>query len=393
MNEIKKVIIIRYGEIFLKGRNRDQFESLLIKNIKFALKDVNCTFVRGRGRYFIENFDENIKDELMEKLQAVFGIYSLSLAYKTQVNEEDDFLSIKEVALHLAENHANYHDDATFRVTVKRADKRLSKSSTQIASEIGAYILSHCALKVDLFNFDIEVFADIRENGFAFVYSEILFAVGGLPVGCSGNGMLLLSGGIDSPVAAYLLSKRGAKIVAVHFSSPPYTSDLAKEKVKTLRNICEKYCTDIKLYIVSFTEIQLEIHKRCPAEFMITIMRRFMMRIAEILAQDNDCGAIITGESLGQVASQTMQSINCSNAVVHTPVYRPLIGFDKQEIMNIAKQIGTYETSILPYEDCCTIFLPKSPAIKPSLKAVERAESALNIDELIAKSLENVEIC
>ncbi|MDD4840000.1 MAG: tRNA 4-thiouridine(8) synthase ThiI [Clostridia bacterium] len=390
---MEKVIIIRYGEIFLKGKNRDFFESLLIKNIKFALKDIDCKFVRAHGRYFVENFAENFENEIVEKLLAVFGVYSISVAFKAVVCEEDNFLAIKELAFELISDNEKFLDGASFRVTVKRADKRLSMNSTQIASDIGGYILSKSNLKVDLFSFEIEISVDIRENGFAFVYSDVLLAVGGLPVGCSGNAMLMLSGGIDSPVAAYMMSKRGTKIFAVHFSSPPYTSDMAKEKVRSLRTICEKYCTEIKLMVVPFTEIQLEIHKQCPAEYMITIMRRFMMRIAEKLAIKDNCGAIITGESLGQVASQTMQSINCTNAVATIPVFRPLIGFDKQEIMNIANKIGTYETSILPYEDCCTIFLPKSPAIKPQLRAVERAESVLEIDELIVRAIEGIEIC
>jgi thiamine biosynthesis protein ThiI len=425
---MNKVVIIRFGEIFLKGKNRDFFESLLIKNIKHALMGIDCAFVRGHGRYFVEDFSLEDEGEILARLCAVFGINSISLAQKAAVNESDGFLDIKKIALNQVQNHNSFRKSAKFRVTVKRADKRLSKTSAEIAADIGAYILdgvnkgdlqnqlgndnqdgdlsaqttagnssetansAHKAyISVDLFNFDIEVSVDIRENGFAYVYSEVIPAACGLPVGCSGKGMLLLSGGIDSPVAAYMMAKRGMKICAVHFASPPYTSDLAKEKVKSLARALEKYCAKIELFVVPFTDIQLEIHKNCPAEFMITIMRRFMMRIAQILAKKHGCGALITGESLGQVASQTVESITCTNAVVSLPVFRPLIGQDKQDIMDLAKKIGTYEISILPYEDCCTIFLPKSPAIKPALSAVERAESALNIDELIARAISQTE--
>ncbi len=391
--EKDKVIIIRYGEIFLKGKNKNFFESLLIKNIKYAIKDFECDFVRGHGRYFIENFDENIEDELVETLLAIFGVYSISVAKKVEVNEEDSFYAIKKLALETVQSDEIFDNENTFRVTVKRADKKLAMNSTQIGADIGGFLLQKTKMKVDLFQHQIEVFVDIRENGFAYVYTSVKFAVGGLPVGSSGKAMLMLSGGIDSPVAAYLMAKRGAKIVAIHFSSPPYTSEMAKEKVKKLRDICEKYCTEIKMYVVPFTEIQLEIHEKCPSEFMITILRRFMMRAAEELANQEKCGAIITGESLGQVASQTMQSINCTNSVVTLPVFRPLIGYDKQEIMDISHKIGTYETSILPYEDCCTIFLPKSPATKPSLKAVEKAESRLDVETLLQKAMADIEIC
>lgn len=389
---MEKVIIIRYGEIFLKGKNRDYFESLLIKNIKEALKNFNCKFIRGHGRYFVEEFYENSEVEIVDALLKVFGVYSISIASKVNVDQSDDFLSIKKAALRHVQDLKEYREGATFRATVKRADKTLSKTSSEIAGDIGGYLLQNTQLKVDLTNFEIEVFADIRENRMAYVYSKVIFGVGGLPVGCSGSGMLLLSGGIDSPVAAYMMAKRGAKIFAVHFSSPPYTSELAKEKVISLKNLCEKYCSKIHLYVVPFTEIQLEIHKKCPSELMITIMRRFMMRIAELLAKKHDCGALITGESLGQVASQTMESINCTNIVASLPVFRPLIGLDKQEIMDIAKKIDTYETSILPYEDCCTIFLPKSPVIKPRLKDVETAEKALDVHTLISNALKDIEV-
>ncbi|MGN0795546.1 MAG: tRNA uracil 4-sulfurtransferase ThiI [Christensenellales bacterium] len=388
---MEKVIIIRFGEIFLKGKNRDYFESLLIKNIKHSLKDFTYDFRRSQGRYFIENYPSVDEYEILDTVKKVFGVYSVSVAYKVESLYSERFVQIKEKAVCLAKE-AVEKGAKTFRVSVKRADKRIPMTSMQISAEIGAAILSNVKLKVDLFNFDTEISIDIREDGYAFVYCGVETAVGGLPVGCSDKGMLLLSGGIDSPIAAYMMAKRGMKLFAVHFSSPPYTSDLAKDKVVTLRNLVSKYCTDIKLFVVPFTEIQLAIHEKCPAEFMITIMRRIMMRIAERLAIQNECGALITGESLGQVASQTLSSINCTNSVVKLPVLRPLIGLDKEEIMDKAKKIGTYETSILPYEDCCTVFLPKNPATRPKLSVIEKAESVLDVESLIENALKNVEI-
>ena len=388
---MEKVIIIRFGEIFLKGKNRDYFESLLIKNIKHSLSEFQYEFNRSQGRYFIENYNPTDEAEILDCVKKVFGVYSVSVAHKVDTAYSENFAGIKEKAVALAKE-AFYNGAKTFRVSVKRADKKIPLTSMQISADIGGAVLENVKLKVDLFNYDLEINVDIRENGKSFVYSGVELAVGGLPVGCSDRGMLLLSGGIDSPIAAYMMAKRGMKLFAVHFSSPPYTSDLAKEKVVTLRNLVSKYCTEIKLFVVPFTEIQLAIHEKCPAEFMITIMRRIMMRIAERLAVQNDCGALITGESLGQVASQTLNSINCTNSVVKLPVLRPLIGLDKEEIMEKAKQIGTFETSILPYEDCCTVFLPKNPATRPKLAVVEKAESVLDLETLITNALNNIEV-
>ncbi len=393
---MEKVIIIRYGEIFLKGKNREYFESLLIKNIRNAIKDFDCKFSRTQGRYFVENFDADDTEEILERLKCVFGIYSLSVATKVNTDYENDFAEIKGAlkALALEIDEENVLLNPTFRVTVKRADKRIPLKSYEIAGNLAGIILETLRYKVSLEKFDYEFMVDIRENGSAFVYSKVILGAGGLPVGCSGKGMLLLSGGIDSPVAAYMMAKRGLKLTAVHFSSPPYTSEKAKEKVIELRNLVEKYTGNMKLYVVPFTDIQLEIHKSCPSEFMITIMRRYMMRIATLLAKKEDCKSIVTGESLGQVASQTVESMTCTGATTNLPILRPLIGFDKEEIMAISRKIGTYETSILPYEDCCTVFLPKSPAIHPRLEVVEKAEeNMLSVsEELIKKAIENVEV-
>ncbi|MEG2540866.1 MAG: tRNA uracil 4-sulfurtransferase ThiI, partial [Clostridia bacterium] len=388
---MEKVVIIRYGEIFLKGKNRDYFESLLIKNIKESLNNLNYHFARSQGRYFVEQFAEDDEDEIINRLQHVFGIYSISVAEKVQTRASEDFIEIKETLAKLAVklDDENLIKAPTFRVTVKRADKRIPMASWEIAAHLGGVVLENSSFTVNLTKFDYEFMIDIRENGFSFVYSSNIMCAGGLPVGCSGKGMLLLSGGIDSPVAAYMMAKRGLKLCAIHFASPPYTSEKAKEKVVELRDLIKKYSTDIKLFVVPFTEIQMEIHRLCKTEFMITIMRRFMMRLATIIAKQNGCGALITGESLGQVASQTMDSMTCTGETTDLPIFRPLIGFDKEEIMTISKKIGTFETSILPYEDCCTIFLPKNPAIKPKAEIVRREESLLDIDGLIAKALEN----
>lgn len=389
-----KVVIIRYGEIFLKGKNRDYFESLLIKNIKHALYGIQCDFTRSQGRYFVENYDLDDEDEIVDRLKKVFGIYSLSVAYKVETKADQGFCDIKECLKNVAVRAEEdcVLKNAKFRVTVKRADKRIPKASYEIAAELGGVVLANTYFKVDLTAFDYDFMVDIRENGYSFVFSDVISGAGGLPVGCSSKGLMLLSGGIDSPVAAYMMAKRGMKLCAIHFCSPPYTSERAKEKVIELRNIVSKYATDIKLYIVPFTEIQMEIHRVCPSEFMITIMRRFMMRIATIVANNTECKAIITGESLGQVASQTVESMTSTEDCAGLPIFRPLVAFDKEETMALARKIGTYETSIEPFEDCCTIFLPKNPAIHPKLDRVREAERAMDIDALVKKAVEGIEV-
>lgn len=391
---MEKVIIIRYGEIFLKGKNRDYFESLLIKNIKQALSGLKFDFTRSQGRYFIENFDVDDEPEFVDRLKKIFGIYSFSIAYKVETKASEDFCDVRDCikALALKTQEETLLKAPKFRVTVKRADKRIPLASYEIAAKLGGVVLTNTSFTVDLKDFDYDFLVDMRENGYSFVYSDVIQGAGGLPVGCSSKGLMLLSGGIDSPVAAYMMAKRGMKLCAIHFCSPPYTSEKAKEKVVELRNIVEKYATDLKLYIVPFTEIQMEIHRVCPAEFMITIMRRFMMRIASIVAKQAECKALITGESLGQVASQTVESMTSTEDCAELPVFRPLIAFDKEETMNLARKIGTYETSIEPFEDCCTIFLPKNPVIHPKLEKVREAEKAMDIEALVKKAVENIEI-
>lgn len=379
---MEKTILIRIGEIFLKGNNKRFFENILNTNIKNSLKDIECKIIFLRNRIIVEKFDNNDEYELIDRLTKIFGIHSISPAIKTKTDLDE----IAKLALEISPKQGK------FRVTVNRADKSIMKKSMEIAADIGGYMLVNSeSLKVDLYDYDFEVNVDIRENGTTYIFYKKIECAGGLPVGCSGKGMLLLSGGIDSPVAGYRIAKRGVKLYAVHYHSFPYTSEKAKEKVIDLANKLSKYAGEIELSVVPFTDIQYAIREKCPAPYMITIMRRFMMKIAEIIAIEKGCGALITGESLGQVASQTMESIIVTNSVVKLPVYRPLIGNDKIEIIDVAKKIDTFELSILPYEDCCTVFLPKNPVIKPNLEHVMEMEKELEIDDLIEKAINSRE--
>lgn len=377
-----KVVIIRYSEIHLKGNNREFFESALISNLKYVLRGYKFEFSRSNARYVISNFDESALPQIVDAVKNVFGVHSLSVADCVESNLD----AMRAAALKFAPKKGS------FKVETNRADKRFAMKSMQVSAEIGGDILdANPSLTVDLHNPESIVYIDIRENGKTFVYSEVIKAVNGMPVGTGGKGIVMLSGGIDSPVATYMMAKRGMTLRAVHFHSFPYTSMQARQKVLDLAKIVKKYTLRMTVDVVSFTEIQTQIHEKCPEEYMITIMRRFMMRIAERLARQNGAGAVITGESLGQVASQTLESITSTNSVATIPVFRPLIGFDKDDIIEIAQKIGTYDTSILPYEDCCTIFLPKRPVTKPRLSAVEKVESALDVDTLVENVLQNIE--
>ena len=378
-----KVIIIRYSEIHLKGNNRDFFEGVLISNIKHVLSDYSYEFGRSNARYVIRNFDEAYTEQILDAVKNVFGVYSVSPAEEVPSTYED----ICNAAVALTPVYG------TFKVNTNRADKRFPIPSMKLSADLGGKILEkNPNLKVDLFNPNTVVSVDIRENGKTFVYSQVIKGVNGMPVGTAGKGIIMLSGGIDSPVAMYMMAKRGMTLRSVHFHSFPYTSMQAKQKVLDLAKIVKKYTLHMTVDVVSFTEIQTAIHEKCPEEYMITIMRRFMMRIAEKLAHKHGAGAVITGESLGQVASQTLESITSTNSVATLPVFRPLIGFDKDEIIEIAQKIGTFETSILPYEDCCTIFLPKKPVTKPRLSAVEKVESALDVETLVNNAMQSIEV-
>lgn len=379
-----KVILLRFGELYLKGHNRNIFENTLIQNIKNSLTGETFSFSKTFGRYVISDYDEKRQDEIVSKLKKVFGLYSLSIAEEVDAQLE----TIKQVVSNIKIGKQS------FKVFVKRADKTFPLSSTELARELGGVVLdNNNESTVDLYNPQKEVYVDIRLNHKAYIFDEIIKCQGGLPLGTSGKGLLLLSGGIDSPVAGYLMAKRGMTLEALHFHSYPYTSEQAKDKVIELAKLLCEYVGEIKLHIVSFTRVQEEIHKRCKSEFMITIMRRIMMRVAERLCKANYLGAIVTGESLGQVASQTMQSMTVTgNVVKELPVFRPCIAMDKEDIIAISKDIDTYDTSILPYEDCCTVFLPKNPVIKPTIKQAEQEESYLNIDSLVEECINKEEV-
>ena len=380
---MEKVLLLRFGEIYLKGRNKATFEKQLTDNIKHALKGVPCRLARMHGRYIIEGLSEENVYDAKDRVRRVFGLHSFSEAVKIPT----DLSLMKELVRDYLPK------EGSFRFTVNRADKKFPFNSQEIAKELGGAALAFApTLKVDLFNPNKEIFVDLREEGYTFIFSEKTACVGGMPVGSSGKGIVLLSGGIDSPVAAYRMAKRGLKMYGVHFHSFPYTSPMAKQKVIDRAKILSTYQGGFELSVVSFTEIQRQIHENCPEEYMITIMRRIMMRIAERLAKERGCGSISTGESLAQVASQTQESILVTNSVVEElPVFRPLIGMDKEEIIQTAREIGTFDKSIEPYEDCCTVFLPKFPVIKPKLALIEEAEARIDYRSLIEEALASVE--
>lgn len=383
---MKQVILLRYGELFLKGRNKRFFETALINNIKKALNGIEYTFIKTQNRYYIEDYPMIEQESIIDKLKKVFGLHSLSIATKTQTTYDNLTLAAIN-AVDLSKN--------TFRISVNRADKNLDKTSTQIAAFLGGKVLEkYPNMCVDLTKPQQDIQVDIREQGYSYVFGDKILCAQGMPSGTAGRGMLLLSGGFDSPVAGYRMARRGMEIYAIHFHSYPHTSLQAKQKVIDLAKTLSVYSGKIKLFCVPFTHIQEAIHKNCNPDFMIAVMRRLMMKISERVAINNGCGAIITGESLGQVASQTVQSIMASNdAIQHLPMFRPLIGMDKYEIMDTANLIGTFKLSELPYEDCCTVFLPKNPVIKPTLESVIHEQDKISKqDSLIEDAINNIEI-
>ncbi|MGN1221763.1 MAG: tRNA uracil 4-sulfurtransferase ThiI [Christensenellales bacterium] len=380
---MRNVILVKYGEIYLKGNNRSFFENQLLKNIKYSLHEIDAKAERIRTRYLISNYDKNDENLIVSKLLTVFGIHSISKAVEIDTTMQTiiDFANTIKM------------DNCTFKVETNRADKSFELNSFELNCKLGEIILqNNPTAKVDVHKPNKTVFVDIRENGKTYIYYENIKGLGGMPVGSSADGVVLLSGGIDSPVACFKMAKRGMMLTGVHFASYPYTSEQAKQKVVTLAKLTKPYTHMKRLFVVSFTEIQESIHKNCKSEYMITLMRRFMVRIAEKIANSIGAKALVTGENLGQVASQTVESITSSNSVAEVlPIFRPLIAMDKEEIIDIAKNIGTYETSILPYEDCCTVFLPKYPLIKPNLKKVLEEESRLDVDGLIERAISNTE--
>ncbi len=383
--------LIKYAEIGVKGKNRHLFEDALIHQIKYALKKCEGQFLihKTQGRIYVDAQTDFDFDETIEHLQKVFGISQICPV--VYVRDEGFEKLCDTVVKYIGDVYPGCNK--TFKVNARRARKDYPKDSMEINADMGEAILNaYPDMSVDVHKPDITLNIEVREN--IYVYSETIPGPGGMPVGTGGKAMLLLSGGIDSPVAGYMIAKRGVKIDAVYFHAPPYTSERAKQKVVDLARIVSRYTGPIYLHVINFTDIQLYIHEKCPHEELTIIMRRYMMRIAEHLARENQCLGLITGESIGQVASQTMSSLAATNEVCGLPVYRPLIGFDKQEIVEVAEKIGTFETSILPFEDCCTIFVAKHPVTKPNVKIIRRHERNLEerIEELVEKALKTDEL-
>lgn len=382
-----RVLSISFGEIALKGKNRKYFVDKLISRIKDAIKDFSYERIyREQGKVYVETSEKDFRP-IIDRLRKVFGIVYISPCIRV----EKDMEAIEKAVIKLVEEKLSKSPVKTFKVKTNRVDKSFPIKSPEVSRRMGGVVLKNVdGIKVDLHNPDIYLFIDIKEE--AYVYIDRIKGYGGLPVGTNGKGLLLLSGGIDSPVAGFLMAKRGLEISGIHYHSYPFTSERAEEKVKTLARILSSYTGRMKLYSVNILEIQKEINAKCPEDEMTILSRRFMMRIAEKIAQRDNIDVLITGESLGQVASQTVQGLTVTNAAVDMPILRPLVGFDKVDIIDIAKEIETYETSILPYDDCCTLFLPKHPVTKPRLSDIERSEESLQIDKLVNEAIENMKV-
>lgn len=382
-----RVIALSLGEVALKGKNRSYFENKLVKQIRGALKDLGKPKVyKQQGKIFAEVNQENI-DTTINRLKKVFGIVVLSPGIRI----EKDLEEIKKYSVIAVKEAMEKRNIKTFKVEASRSDKKFPYKSMELNKIIGGTILKEIdTIKVDVHNPDLYLTIDIRDK--CYIYTDKIRTYGGLPVGTNGKGLLLLSGGIDSPVAGFMMAKRGVSIDAIYYHSYPFTSERADEKVKELAQILSRYCGKIKLFSINILNIQKEISQKCPEDELTIITRRFMMRIAEKIAEKEGIDALITGESLGQVASQTIKSLNTTNSAVKIPIFRPLIGLDKTEIIEIAKDIETYETSILPYEDCCTVFLPKHPVTRPELKDIEMSEKVLDVEKMIEEALDNMEV-
>lgn len=381
---MEKVIIVRYCEIHLKGNNRGFFERVFAENMEKALKGIKHVIKKQSGRYVIEDFADSETEYIENKIKKVFGVHTLSIALKVNTSLDEIFEAVK----------AFDPKTGTFKIETHRADKTFPLNSMQIGAEMGGRLLDfNHNLHVDVHNPKTIIGIDLRENGTTLVFSDMTEGVGGMPVGTAGKGMLLISGGIDSPVAGYMMAKRGMKIECIHFHSYPYTNMQAKEKVEELAGVLGEYSCGTTLNVVKVTHIQEEIHKKCNGDFMVTLLRRFMMRIAERLAKKCGAQCLITGESLGQVASQTIEGMTSSGSVVQDlPILRPLCGFDKNEIIARSRAMGAYDISIRPYEDCCTVFLPKHPVIHPKISEVLEEESKLDIEGLISEAISTLEV-
>lgn len=384
---MKEIILVKNGELALKGLNRSSFEDILIKNMKRRLNDLGkFEFTKSQSTIMVDPVDDDIDlDDAVDVVSRVFGIAALSRACVC----EKDFEDIKTTALNYLSEELE--DAKTFKVEAKRSDKKFPMKSPEICRELGGFLLSKFHnLSVDVHNPDIIVTVEIRDK-YAFVRGNNIKGAGGMPTGTSGRAGILISGGIDSPVAAYMMAKRGIELCAIHFASPPYTSELAEMKVMELLKKVARYSGVITTYVVPFTKIQEAIRDLCPEEYFTIIMRRIMMMISEKLAVHQNCYALITGESVGQVASQTMYALACTDCAVNMPVFRPCIGMDKEEIISISRKIDTFQTSIQPYEDCCTVFTPKHPKTKPHLDDVIKAEANIeNLEELMNEAIQNV---
>ena len=385
-----KAFLIKYAEIAIKGKNRYIFEDALVDQIRYQLRNVEGTFkvVKEMGRIFVYPQGDFDYEEAVEAMKRVFGIYGICPAV---VLEDQGFEQLsKDVADYVKKVYGE--KSLTFKGNTRRNKKTYPMQSMEVSSELGSVILDACPnMKVDVHNPQVTVNVEIRNK--IYLYSENIPGPGGMPLGTNGRAMLLLSGGIDSPVAGYMIAKRGVTIDAVYFHAPPYTSERAKQKVIDLAKLVSRYAGPIRLHIVNFTDIQLYIYDKCPHEELTIIMRRYMMKIAEEFAKKDDCLALVTGESIGQVASQTIHSLAATNEVCTMPVFRPLIGFDKQEIVDVALKIQTYETSILPYEDCCTIFVAKHPVTKPNIQVIKKSEERLQekIEDMLKEAVETAE--
>ena len=376
---MRQVLLVRYGEVHLKGQNRPYFLRRLTENVRHAVAPIGAEAWLSDSRIYVSGMAD--MDEAIRRVTRVFGLHSVSVAWELDKDFDQIAAKCAEMAKELT---------GTFKVMARRSDKRFPMNSQELNAELGGVMLdSNPALRVDVHKPDHYVSVEIRDH--AYVYTGEIMAAGGLPLGTGGRAMLLLSGGIDSPVAGYQMMRRGVTVNAVHFFSFPYTSERAKEKVLELAKILGEYGAGMKVYVVPFTDIQLQIHEKCPDEMGTLIMRRYMMRIANEIARKDNASALVTGESLGQVASQTIEALACTDDVAELPVLRPLISFDKQEIIDIAVKIGTYETSSLPYEDCCTVFTPRHPLTRPRVSAVAKAEEALDTEALVHAAVEGTE--
>ncbi len=382
------ILIVKYGEIGVTGKNRYIFENKLIKNVKNILKPIGKFNVyKEYGRIYVD-LDGYDYEEIVEEVRKVFGIVGVCPA----VRAEKDYNLLKELALKMLEEKID-QGYKSFKVDSRRGDKDFKLTSQEMSLDIGGYLVSQVKDKiaVDVRNPEVKIHCELRQNH-VMVYSDTILGYGGLPLGTNGRAMSLLSGGIDSPVASWMVAKRGMELECIHFHSYPFTSEKSQEKVRDLAQILSKYCGRVRLHKVNMLEIQKAIGLNCKDEEMTIISRRFMMRIAQQVAESRRCDALVTGESIGQVASQTIQGLTCTNASVSMPVFRPLIAMDKTEIIDIAQKIGTFETSILPEEDCCTVFSPKKPVTKPKLDRIERSENALDVEKLIQDAIDNIEV-